>query len=314
MSLVLFAILVLAFAVVVMYFRRRHLFTDVKDAWNDVVAEAKADIAAQRAARDAPPPMTDEEADALVDWYRAEVRPAFLLRPDPGSDALQAAARIGGPAWLAGGESWPLDAEGKRLEFVAQYDLSRLPPLTGFPRQGVARFFVGRSDIFGVDFDAPDRSDIKILWHNGPQVGGRLEPPQELNPYDMSPFQSISIRADGIALRAEPALDRPDYYSWQLQEQIDRFAGRAGLDAVEDELMQIAEEREYAHRIGGHPSFTQYDFRKRGEMDDLDILLLGLSSDDAIMWGDVGEAGFYIRRGDFDARDFSRVAFNWDCH
>ena len=48
--------------------------------------------------------------------------------------------------------------------------------------------------------------------------------------------------------------------------------------------------------------------------DDLDVLLLGLSSDETIMWGDVGEAGFYIRRADFDRRDFTRVGFYWDCH
>ena len=32
------------------------------------------------------------------------------------------------------------------------------------------------------------------------------------------------------------------------------------------------------------------------------------------MWGDVGEAVFMIRADDLAARDFSRVAFYWDCH
>ena len=95
---------------------------------------------------------------------------------------------------------------------------------------------------------------------------------------------------------------------------MNEYAGRPGQDDVENELFEINETREFAHRIGGYPSFTQYDFRKRGENDDLDVVLLGLSSDDAIMWGDVGEAAFYIRHSDLERRDFSRVAFYWDCH
>ena len=89
---------------------------------------------------------------------------------------------------------------------------------------------------------------------------------------------------------------------------------RPGVDSVQERIGQLAETREFAHKVGGHPTFTQYDFREPGKHAEFDVLLLGLSSDDAIMWGDVGEASFMIRADDLARRDFSRVAFYWDCH
>ena len=306
--------LIPAIAVVIFILFARRAIPELKDGLRDAVRDARAEVDAHRAAKEAGQPIGDDEADEIIAWYRGLARPALILRQDADADASTAAAQLGGEVWFADGEVWPLGPDGQRLEFVARYDLARLPPLAGFPSQGVARFFVGRNDIWGVDFDAPDRSNIRVLWHDGPQAGGRYEAPLPWGEDENSPFESVSARTEGVALRPEPIDDLPDFYSWQLQERLDAQAGRPGLDEVEHRLFDLAESREFAHRIGGHPSFTQYDFRKRGEWDDLDIMLLGLSSDETIMWGDVGEAAFYIRRNDLDRRDFSRVGFYWDCH
>ena len=314
MSIVFYLILIFVAALVILWFRRRHLFTDIRDEFAAVWEDSKADVEAHRAAREAGRPISDDEADKIVAWYRGQARPALLLRPDPDAVAATAPARLGGDVWLADGEEWPLGNDGKRLEFVAQYDLARLPPLAGFPPQGVARFFVGRDDIWGSDLDQPERSNVRVLWHDGSQSGGRTEAPLPWRDDENSPFESVSARTAGVALRPEPADDLPDYYSWQLQERLDREIGRPGLEELENELFEITETRGFAHRIGGHPTFTQYDFRKPGSYDDFDVVLLGVSSDDVIMWGDVGEAAFYIRRDDLERRDFSRVAFYWDCH
>ena len=316
MSLILFLILLVGLALLILYLRRPHLFTDVRDELVAVWEDAKAEVDEHRAATEPAPDdsISDEEANEIIAWYQAQARPALLLRPDPDGDASAAPTRLGGEVWFADGEEWPIGPDGERLEFIAHLDFSRLSPLPGFPGEGVARFFVGRDDIWGVNFDVPDRSNIAVLWHDGPQTGGRTELPVPWGEDENSPFESVSLRANGLALRPEPVDDLPDYYSWQLQERLDREAGRPGLDEIEDRLFEINETKEFAHRIGGHPSFTQYDFRKRGQHDDLDIVLLGLTSDDAIMWGDVGEAAFYIRPADLAKRDFSRVAFYWDCH
>lgn len=306
--------LIPAVAVVILILFLRRAIPELRDEFRAAVREAKAEVEADQAEKDADQPLTDEEADEIIDWYRGQARPALLLRPDPEADPATAAARLGGDVWFADGEGWPIGKDGEKLEFVAQYDLARLPPLEGFPSQGVARFFVGRDVLWGANWDAPDQSNVRVLWHDGPRSGGRLEAPLPWGEDENSPFESVSKRLDGVTLRPEPVDDLPDFYSWQLQELLGHYSERAGFDEFENELFEINEEREIAHKIGGHPSFTQYDFRERGEHDDLDIILLGLTSDDAIMWGDVGEAAFYIRAEDLARRDFSRVAFYWDCH
>jgi uncharacterized protein YwqG len=315
-SIALYLVLAFALALVVLYLRRPHLFTDLRDELRAAVDDAKAEMAARKNSAEpaAGEPISDDEADEIIGWYRAQTRPALLLEPNAEANALSAPARLGGKVWFAEGEEWPRGPDSEPLEFVAHLDFSRLPPLDGFPSEGIARFFVGRDDIWGADLDAPDKSNVRVLWHDGPATGGRLEDPLHWGKDQNSPFESVSLRENGLALRPKPIEDLPDFYSWQLQEELDRYAGRLGQDELENELFEIVETREYAHRIAGYPSFTQYDFRKRGEHDDLDVVLLGLSSDDAIMWGDVGEAAFYIRRSDLERRDFSRVAFYWDCH
>jgi uncharacterized protein YwqG len=255
----------------------------------------------------------EEEAGEIVDWYTSLERPALLLSPD-GGPSSDASARIGGPAWLANGEEWPVDSAGQRLEFVAQVDFGRLPKLHGFPEQGVLRVFVGRDELFGANWDAPEQSGCKILWHPGQLEGGRLEPPQPLAPDDMSPFESESLRSEGVALAGRLTFDLPDYDSCEVDARLAGQSDRLGMSEVEDEIFELSQERETGHRIGGYPMFTQPDFRRPGYYDDYTRLLLGLTSDDAIMWGDLGEASFLMRQADLEARDFSRVAFHWDCH
>jgi hypothetical protein len=81
---------------------------------------------------------TREEVIALIEQHRldehrdailAAVRPGYRLQPN-----ADGPHRIGGPPDLAPGERWPIDADGVSFTFVAQFDCSQLPPLTGeFP-------------------------------------------------------------------------------------------------------------------------------------------------------------------------------------
>jgi uncharacterized protein YwqG len=310
--LTLIKLLALAIFIVFLW-RNRYIWREIKEEFSEAMRDAKNGAPSAERAHQAPP-LSDEEQDQILRFYRSLARPALLLRPNPDADTLSAAARLGGPVWLAEDEEWPVGRDGKRLEFVAQLDFSKMPGLSGFPEQGIARFFVGTDDLWGADFDRPDQSDVRVLWHDSDQASGRLEPPEEWKPDGVSPFESETARSEGIALIAERIVDFPDFYDWQVQEKLDHHAGRTGQDEIEDHLFRLTETRAMAHRIGGHPTFTQYDFRRRDHHDEFDVVLLGLTSDDWIMWGDVGEAAFYIRRADLERRDFTRVAFYWDCH
>jgi len=68
----------------------------------------------------------------------------------------------------------------------------------------------------------------------------------------------------------------------------------------------------FGHQVGGHPTFTQEDPRLP---DDPRVLLFQLDSDwqRGVMWGDSGIANFFIHPDDLARRDFSHVAYNWDC-
>ena len=258
--------------------------------------------------------VSEDEADEIIDWYRSLARPALVLRPDNRIASTEAPAQIGGPAWFAQGEEWPLDSDGKRLEFVAQLDFRRLPRLDGFPDTGVLRCFVGRDELFGANWDVPEQSGCRLLWHPGSMSGGRLEPPHPLKPDEMSPFQGGRLRADGLALAATETYDLPDADSVEVDARLSRLGQRLGASDVQDRIYEMAEERQTGHCVGGYPMFTQPDFRRAGYYDDYDVLLLGLTSDETIMWGDVGEAMFLMRQSDLDRRDFSRVIFYWDCY
>ena len=170
MSIVLYLFLVFALALIVLYLRHPHLFTDLRDELRAAVNEAKAETASRQTSANgaSEEAISDAEADEIIDWYRGQIRPALLLRPDTEADASSAPARLGGKVWFAEGEKWPRGPDGEPLEFVAHLDFSRLPPLDGFPNEGVARFFVGRDDIWGVDFDVPDKSNVRVLCHDGP--------------------------------------------------------------------------------------------------------------------------------------------------
>lgn len=291
------------------------IWDELKQEWRRVVAEARADVYQRKweARNPVGEPLGEEEANELVRWYRSLARPALILTPAADASA-DTGARLGGGPWLADDEQWPADGTGRPLEFVAQINFARLPPLEGFPTAGVLRFFIGRDDIFGVNFDAPDRGDIAVLWHPGAIEGGRHEPALALTPDDGSPFQDEKVRVAGKAFDATLASDLPDSSSCEVEARLDGQSRRPGMSELEDELFEIAEERPYGHRIGGHPTFTQADFRQPGRFDEFDVVLLALTSDEWIMWGDVGEAVFMVRAADLAARDFSRVAFYWDCH
>ncbi len=78
---------------------------------------------------------------------------------------------------------------------------------------------------------------------------------------------------------------------------------------------------EEGHRLGGYPFFTQTDFREWGSPFEQYRLLFQLDSDGAgdndlgfeVLWGDAGVGNFFIHPDDLKQRDFSRVAYNWDC-
>lgn len=256
-------------------------------------------------------PLTEAEIEAFRAWHASLALPAAELVPAPDRPVTAGGTRIGGPVWLREGEAWPVDAEGAPLEFVAQVDFAELPPLPDFPTAGLLQFFVGSSDAFGADFDEPSRGSARVLWRPDALEGGRLHPPPPVG--DLSPFERGSAREAGVPLAGRPATHTLGTSDWRIDERLRGQLRRPGIERLDDVIEDEQNDRPLVHHVGGHPVYTQYDFRETGRYDDYDRTLLHLTSDRNLLWGDCGEAVFLIRRDDLLKRDFSAAIFWWDC-
>lgn len=308
----LFGLLCAALVTAVLLYRpvRDRLARHKQDqAWKAQTDRWKADYDA----RNPPgPPLTEAEIAAIREWFPANALPAAELRPDPAAPIRAADCRLGGAVWIADGSEWPVDGDGQPFDFIAQVDFADLPALDGFPARGVLQFFIQRDDIMGADFDEPANSVIHLVWHAEGLPAGRLVPaPPQDEP--MGPLTDRT-RDQGLALAASAAIHNPPVNDFRVDGLLDGIGNRPNFKRVDDWLFDPAREEPMVHHVGGHPSFTQSDFRSPGHYADYDRTLLRLTSDDHICWGDVGEAVFLIRAADLAARDFSRVAFSWDCH
>ena len=269
---------------------------------------------------DAGPPWTDKEISAFGRWLNGLALPGIILSATD-KPVDPEGSRIGGPLFLREGDVWPLDASGRPFEFVAQLDFSALPPLPDFPEHGLLQFFVRRDDSFGYDSEDALVGSSYCRWlPDGAESAGHLEPPPPLGAKDCTPFLPAAqlggkdARAHGVALKGRAKRRMmPGSSDWRIQSRLVGHQHRRGIDLVETKIEMAEETVPMPHHVGGHPVFTQWDFREPGHYDDYDRVLLRLTSDELLRWGDTGEAAFMIRHTDLVARDFTAVAFYWDC-
>lgn len=257
-------------------------------------------------------PFSEAEIADFKAWIASRALPCVALEPSPETAPGERGTYIGGPAWLDLGERWPLDGDGVPMEFVAQLDFASLPALPDFPERGVLRLFLQQSDIHGIDFDDPRRSEVTALWHPEP-APGRIAVAQPGVSEPVSPFFDAARRQGVVLEPGAPSAMEPPSSDWLIDERLDGQLRRPGFEEIDNFL--YAEDRypPLRHQLGGHPVFVQSDFRKRGFADDYDRVLLRLTSDDHIQWGDVGEANFLVTAQDLRERNFGRIAFTWDC-
>lgn len=262
------------------------------------------------------PPITPEEHAAFRAWLKDQARAAARLTPQPGS-AEPDGCRLGGPVWLAQGQEWPLSPRGQPMLFLAQIDFATMPPLPGFPCEGVVQSFLPTDDdLFGMHPDDPGLGvgAITVLARANGAGAVRHE---NLPDFDWarqsSPFRRDADRLDGVVLTPTPFTAQIDSNQWQAEARLEGHLRREGAERWEDALEAGFSPDRHAHHVGGYPVFSQYDFRAPGKHDDFDTCLLHLTSDDHVQWSDVGDANIMIRSADLARGDFSRVILWWDC-
>ena len=282
----------------------------------------------------------------------ASEKPVLRLGASVGHLPQPWESKVGGVPYRLKGTPWPMSTEKRPrpLVFLAQVNLGQVnkggQALPDFPREGLLQFFILNSEFMGADaMFGPDGSNSDLSGLEGnyrvlyiPQVTqdiAKLEtgvPRPEYNPdevarlkasgypsligdtnliWDLLPFDMVrSYPPPAVALNAladrEPMSGADNLSNrliknlWQGQE--------SGVDLASD-LYDLSPG---GHKLGGYPDFTQSDPRRNpAEW----TLLLQLDSDPALklMWGDVGTANFFIRPADLKKRDFSHVAYHWDC-
>ena len=249
-------------------------------------------------------------------WQAENILPALELVPSGEGTNRPDGTRIGGPVWLPDGEDWPLDRQGKRMTFLAQVDFAAMPPLPDFPTKGVLQFFIARDDLYGMNFDDPRQGDFRVVYREDLSGAGRLEtgPVTQGQRYvdDFSPLSPEAVPG-GMALSARPIRHKPSIDVWQFAQTLGKTMDDEQHLALYDHIDANNDTSESNWRVGGHPEFTQEDWR--GHFPEVDRVLLQLwTSDDVLMWGDSGQGHFAIRREDLLKRDFSKVYYSWDCY
>jgi uncharacterized protein YwqG len=261
--------------------------------------------------------LRDPAVAEFAAWQKKHSLPAIDLEPAGPAPATAGGTRIGGPVWLAAGEAWPADSEGRPMSFLAQVDFAEMPPLPDYPTSGVLQFFIARDDLYGANLEKPEAGKFRVIWREKPGGPGELHrarPYSDAGIDDYSPLDGVTA-AQGIALKPRRTDQLPSIESWLAERDLgpllsdrDKSEHIYAFTEKQNELANLG------HHVGGHPGFTQSDWRSEKPYQDVDRVLLNLWSDDHIMWGDSGQGQFMIRREDLLKRDFSKVFYQWDCY
>jgi uncharacterized protein YwqG len=284
--------------------------------------KAPASTTVAATTRDATPDDVEAFLQPVQDKLAASRRQAahiefFALAVD---DPL--ASKLGGSAYWPKQQKPPVDVDDQPLHLLAQIRLEQLPESLGFPRTGLLQFFIQSTDFYGANID--DGMDMESLSKqryfkvvHWPELSAEYDvlPARE---GEMLPFRTHK----GFGMKFNPRMETlsiADFRSDQLFEKLtysQAMEAYSAQNAVDPELLwNMLDDRDVIgvqHKLGGYPFFTQSDPRTDASYE----LLFQLDTDDAVdmMWGDVGVANFFIRPEDLKSGDFSKVAYNWDCH
>ncbi len=222
-------------------------------------------------------------------------------------------------------ENVPLDSTGAPMKLLAAIFCSEVRGVPDFPARGVLRFYVADNDVYGADFDHPNvQSDFRVLYDEDESAfDGSLQDDPTVS--DSFPIRHV------LPVRLTPSMGSIRSGDYRFVECVNAALLKAGAEEkdmaelTEQECDYIHEQNTYAgHRIGGYPTFEQFDPRDdQPKLQKYDTLLLQIVSHTApdaqgserelIMFGDEGGCQFFIPAENLRQRDFSDVMYTWDC-
>lgn len=261
---------------------------------------------------------------------------AYSLHIDPDKKPDIYSSKFGGVPYWDFEKEYPRDQEGNLLMLLAQINFDQADVEEPLPKQGMLQFFIGSDELYGMDFDEPDKQDtFRVVYHEtinysmteeqvramGIPVSNDAED-EECTPVFRE--ASINIEKQTVYMGMETYqfndLFRSlvkDAYGLAVEDIDDLYLYSEVDEDVFDKMWE--ELSNMGHWLLGYPSFTQTDPREYEEKYRIyDTLLFQMDSDnidkkDYVLWGDCGVANFFINGEDLKKRDFSKVLYNWDC-
>jgi len=238
-------------------------------------------------------------------------------------------SKFGGVPYLPKGYDFPKDSDGKYMYLLAQLNFeeifAQVPYLASFPKKGILQFYIGDTDMYGMDLDNLDhQKDFKILYFpeidtNNCQTYFAFLLNQEVKRFSPLNYKYVNNPQECLALQFSPdneCVCPEDYQFNNIFEEQKVIKLWEVMSADNYKLFDwyYANIYEIHHKIGGYGYFTQTDPREDSpQYKDHKVVLLHMISDDEICWGDCGVGNFLIRAEDLENLDFSQVIYNYDC-
>lgn len=242
--------------------------------------------------------------------------PCISIKATPSEDLALEQSKFGHYPYMPNHFPYPVDEHGKYMYPLAQINCSELPPLHGYPPSGYLQFFISVSDdVYGMDFENnQSQKNFKVLYFEEAQITTYKADFSFLDEVMSTDYLPVF---KPHALQFELSADYVGIGDVRYEEgngfKIDSICNMYPGMAEDLESEAYIDFSPSGHKIGGYAMFTQEDPRI-GESRIKDyIVLLQIDSDDQIMWGDCGVANFFIHPDDLVKKDFSKVAYNWDC-
>lgn len=226
-------------------------------------------------------------------------------------------SKIGGHPYLPAGFNYPADMHNKPMRLLAQINFAEMPPLEDFPASGILQFFIAADDdLYGLNFeDQTSQKGFRVLFHDTIE----WDPLRIMTDFSFlnDSEESLTPVSGEYAIRFEPG---EEYVSGDIVE-FEPAMGKnywSFFEQFGDESDEVAEAFQdlissNSTKLGGYPFFTQADPRESENYARFDTVLFQSTSEENIMWGDVGVGNWFINREDLRRRDFSNILYNWDC-
>lgn len=199
---------------------------------------------------------------------------------------------------------YPKDEKSQPMVMAAQLNFEDIPPLEGFPTDGILQLFLSATNWY--------EDDSAIIYHAKEELS--LEPMADFSflseeDYDEMPIFKIH------KLSFEKGIDRGGSEDSQFDFDFDGDDYWSFTERLNEEQEKLFGEyfNAMGHKIGGYAEFTQSDPRSYNDNQREDIQVLQIDMDKHIMFGDGGLAHIFISKENLVAKDFSKAYFYWDC-